>query len=59
MHISCEATAPVDTPAKVQSSKYLFLAEVVSLHDAERIMVLHIRHMFRMADIDYIRQKWV
>jgi hypothetical protein len=56
--ILCDLTAPVDTPVRIESPDYVFLAETLTSDAAHRKMVLYIRHVFNINDVDHMRQKW-
>jgi hypothetical protein len=59
MSVISDVTGPVGTPVRVQSAEHLYLAEILTPADADRLMVLKIRHVLRTSDVEYIRRKWM
>lgn len=58
MMLAADVDVPVGAIVKVQSSEYLVLAEVFGVQDAPRTLILQIRHMLRLLDIESISQRW-
>lgn len=59
MSVISDLTVPAGTPVRVQSAEHLYLAEILTPADADRLMVLKIRHVLRTSDVEYIRRKWM
>jgi hypothetical protein len=57
--LKCNMAAPVGTPVKVESFRYLILAEVTEFQSAAGVIVLHIRHAFDLRELDQVRRKWM
>jgi hypothetical protein len=58
MMLAADVEVPVGSIVKVQSPEYLVLAEVFSVQDTHRTLILQIRHVLKLLDIDRISQRW-
>jgi hypothetical protein len=56
--LRCSFAAPLGTPVKVESARYLILAEVIDVQKAAGVLVLHIRHAFDLQQLEQVRRKW-
>ena len=59
MTIACDLIAPLGAAIEVRWSKYLILGEISILQEANRTIVLQIRHALNTDEIQTIRGKWV
>jgi hypothetical protein len=59
MSIACDIPAHRGTTLRIQWSQFCVLGEVLSVHDADGVLMLRINHALKTSEIEHMRQKWI